>query len=294
VANIAFYGPRAMPKPIFPVDPATGFPPQSKNLFVSTTDTNVRTDATGFKYQLQLPSGLTTGTYGVRVRIGDFSRVNDTSYVVESIAFRTVQVGILTGAASIMKEVLGDGIGDNDGICETGEACFEVKVAGDTCVECHGNGTAPFHDARHVVVWDTDECNACHDYSGNHAASLSNRVHAVHASNTYGDMSNPLGFTQANIERDWSALFRGLIREHPVRWPGDRITIGVAMRPTRCTACHTDNGTFPTTARVPGYRKNVREVACLGCHGDPITGGTTTPGPAINHMFLNGGDYPKP
>jgi OmcA/MtrC family decaheme c-type cytochrome len=234
-ASLYFYGPRAFPKPILAA--------QATALFVSTTDNNVRTDATGFKYQVKIPTGLTTGTYMVRVRIGDFGRVNDNNYIVESIAFRTVQIG----SATVTK-----------------------KVAGDSCTDCHGNGSAPFHDARHIVLWNTDECISCHDYSGGHAATLSNRVHAVHAANSRGDMSNTLTGT---FSRNWTS----------VTFPGDKLKVGAIYRPTRCTTCHSSGNT--------SYKSTIHEVACLGCHGDTQPG-STAPGPAISHMLQSGGDFP--
>jgi hypothetical protein len=246
VANLAFYGPRAMPKPIFAPTTAGAAPPQTKNLFVGS-DTNVATDNTGFKYKVTIPSGLKAGTYGVRVRFADYGRVGTGNYKVESIGFKLVQVGTAT---------------------------VEKKVAGDICVNCHGAPPAVFepHNERHIVAWDTDECNSCHDYSGNHAATLSNRVHAVHSANTLGDMlnfqsmQNPAGgwYTSGanEVDRDWS-------------------DIGYPQSVSNCATCHASGNT--------SYRSVVHEVSCLGCHGDNIyTGGAT------NHMLQSGGDWPAP
>ena len=109
----------------------------------------------------------------------------------------------------------------------------------------------------HVAPFDTDDCLACHDYSGGHTSVIADRVHAVHSSNSYGDMSNALGSTSS---RNW-----------------DEITYPVQI--DRCTICHISGN--------PAYRSVVGEVACLGCHGDnPSTGGAT------NHMLQNGGGYP--
>jgi cytochrome c1 len=163
---------------------------------------------------------------------------------VESVAFQTIQIG---------------------------SATVEKKVSGDICVNCHGAPpiTFPGHNARHVVVWDTDQCNACHDYSGNHAAALSNRVHAVHSANTLGDMLNTRsmqttsgGFNASTIDVDWS-------------------DIGYPQNINNCATCHASGNT--------SYRSVVHEVSCLGCHGDNIyTGGSS------NHMLQNGGDWPTP
>jgi len=126
VASLYVYGPRSKPVPM------TGT--QAISLFTGGTDANVTTDATGFKYHLTIPSSSTTtpnGTYMVRVRIGDYSRVSDTNYKIESLAFQRFQIGTTT---------------------------VQQKIDGDACVDCHGTGTAPFHDARHAVVFDSDEC----------------------------------------------------------------------------------------------------------------------------------------
>ncbi len=234
-ASIYFYGPWALPKPI------TGT--QSNALFVNAANANVLTDATGFKYKFTIPATATAGTYGVRVRIGDYGRVNDNNYVVESIAFTTVQVGTATA---------------------------EKRVSGDACISCHGNGTAPFHDARHIVVWKTDECISCHDYSGGHADVLSNRVHAVHSSNKWGDLLNIA---------DWADV------TYPLTSYGSKSeSTGLIGANTpgedRCSFCHSSGNT--------SYRTKVGKTACVGCHGDdpgPLGGGAT------NHMNQNGGDF---
>jgi hypothetical protein len=250
-ASLAVYGPRAMPKPILGLPPsAAGLVPQTANLWIgsklndNTVNSRVLTDNTAFKYKLTIPSGLANGTYGVRVRFGDYGYVADNNYKVESVAFQTIQIG---------------------------SATVEKKVSGDICVNCHGAPpiTFPGHNARHVVVWDTDQCNACHDYSGNHAAALSNRVHAVHSANTLGDMLNTRsmqttsgGFNASTIDVDWS-------------------DIGYPQNINNCATCHASGNT--------SYRSVVHEVSCLGCHGDNIyTGGSS------NHMLQNGGDWPTP
>jgi hypothetical protein len=250
-ASLAVYGPRAMPKPILGLPlSAAGLTPQTANLFIgsklndNTVNSRVLTDNTAFKYKLTIPSGLANGTYGVRARFGDYGYVADNNYKVESVAFQTIQIG---------------------------SATVEKKVAGDICVNCHGAPpiTFPGHNARHVVVWDTDQCNGCHDYSGNHAAALSNRVHAVHSANTLGDMLNTRsmqttngGFNASTIDVDWS-------------------DIGYPQNINNCSTCHASGNT--------SYRSVVHEVSCLGCHGDNIyTGGVS------NHMLQNGGDWPAP
>jgi hypothetical protein len=218
-----------MPKPIVSVG---GVATQAVSLFAGGTDPNVATDNTGFRYTVTIPSGLTTGTYGVRVRFADYGYISDNNYVADSYSFKTVQIGSATA---------------------------EPKVSGD-CTRCHGTGNAPFHQPRISVVFDTDQCNGCHDYSGGHAAVLANRVHAVHAASKTGDMLNEYGLTP---ELDWSDVTYPL----GLGWPG-----GIG----RCDICHSSGNT--------SYRSVTHEVACLGCHGD-------RPG-ATDHMLQNGGDYP--
>jgi len=247
VANLYAYGPRALPKSILGLPLGTnGLPPQYSYLFQGTRP-EVLTDNTAFKYKLTIPSGLANGTYMVRLRFADYGYLDAAGdgsepfedHKVESIAFQTIQIG---------------------------NATVTRKVSGDACVNCHGTGTAPFHDERHVVAWDTDECVACHDYSGNHAAVLANRVHAVHAASKTGDMINPwdpVTKTVSPIELDWSAVTYPL----GLGWPG-----GIG----RCDICHTSGNA--------SYRSVVQEVSCLGCHG-ARTGAT-------DHMLQSGGSYP--
>ena len=256
VASLYVYGPRAMPKPILGImtNATPPVPTQPAELFVGSKSGNVvnprvATDNTGFKYNVTIPSGLANGTYMVRTRFGDYSRVNDNNYVVESIAFRTIQIG----SPQVTK-----------------------KVSGEACVNCHGAGSAPFHDARHIVVWDTDECNACHDWSGGHADVLPNRVHAVHAASKTGDAveGGPI---------DWSDVTYPL----GLGWPG-----GIG----RCDICHTPTtgatkpvtsggvitGYVPDTDPNSTYRTTVKQIVCYGCHAD-------RPG-AVDHMVQSGGE----
>ena len=216
VASLYVYGPRNEAIPVLAdntiTDPArnfdnvTTFATQAHSLFVGSVGDNlVRTDNTGFRYQLlTIPAGMTPGTYMVRARFADYSRVNDNNFIVESIAFRTIQIGTAT---------------------------VEPRLSGDACVDCHGTGTAPFHDARHVVLWKPDECLACHDKSGNHADYLGNRTHAVHRSTVTGDL----------LGADW----------FEVTYP----------RPANnCLTCHTE------TLETPVW-ETPDMVACGGCHG---------------------------
>jgi hypothetical protein len=258
VASLYVYGPRAEARPVLTTAAVTpnadGLYGQSNNLFVGTqlevigdgvgdddrnceagetciVDPLIETDATGFKYRLMaVPAGMTPGTYMVRVRIGDYGRVGTGNYHIESLAFTNIQIGTAT---------------------------VEPKLSGDACMDCHGTGTAEFHDERHAVVFDTDECLSCHDYSGNHADPLSNRIHAVHAATATGDLLN----------RDWTE----------VTYP----------RPANnCITCHTN-----TSVDTPVWR-SPDAVACAGCHGsDPTATDHPEEAAAALHMLQNGGDF---
>jgi hypothetical protein len=226
VASLYVYGPRSKALPM------TGT--QAISLFTGGTDPNVTTDATGFKYHLVIPSSSTTtpnGTYMVRFRAGDYSRVSDTDYKIESLAFQRFQIGTTT---------------------------VQPKIDGDACVNCHGTGTAPFHDARHAVVFDSDECVSCHDLSGGHAAPLDNRVHAVHAQSALGDQL---------LERNWSTV------TYSMGDPGTSSS-GASTGAKICTTCHT---TTNTAYKSPS---DVRAWTCAGCHADNTV--------SLDHMKQNG------
>ena len=240
-ASIAAYGPRALPKPILGLPlTAAGLTPQTANLFIGSKMANgvvnpaVKTDSTAFRYQLTIPSGLANGTYGIRLRFADYGYVSDNNYKMESIAFQKIQIG---------------------------NATVTKKVSGDGCIACHGAGNfLDAHDARHAVVFDTDQCNACHDFSGNHADVLNNRVHAIHSASKTGDI----------MLLDWVDVTYPLGEG----WPG-----GIG----RCDICHTSTTGAVNTVPNISYRSVTHESACLGCHGDRAG--------ATDHMLQNGGAF---
>jgi hypothetical protein len=233
VAGLYVYGPRAKSVPVLATgtitdpsfDSTTDTPTQSHGLFTGGDDPQVTTASSGFGYQLlAIPDDMDAGTYMVRVRIGDYGRVGTGDYHIESVAFSNIQIGTAT---------------------------VEDKVAGDACINCHGTGTAPFHDERHAVVFDTDQCLACHDQSDNFAIPIANRVHAVHSANSDGDI-----YTIEGGSRDWS----------DITYPQDS---------SRCVACHASgNDTYKTLPYM---------MPCAGCH-------VGTAG-VLDHMRQNGGPF---
>lgn len=240
VAGVYVYGPRAKSVPVLATDTITDpnfdsemdTPTQRHDMFTDVSDPQITTDDSGFGYQLlAIPADMETGTYMVRVRIGDYGRVGSGDYQIESIAFTNIQIGTATE---------------------------EEKVAGDGCIDCHGTGTAPFHDERHAVVFNTDQCLGCHDQSGNFAIPIANRVHAVHSANSDGDLYNISG----GSGRDWSD-----------------ITFPQNIQPMdgepRCIGCHnSDKVTYKTLPYM---------MPCAGCH--------VTADGVLDHMRQNGGPF---
>jgi OmcA/MtrC family decaheme c-type cytochrome len=239
-ASVYVYGPRAKSVPVLATDTITDpnfdsetdTPVQGHDMFVGGTDPQVTTDSTGFTYQLlPIPADMEAGTYMVRIRIGDYGRVGSGDYHIESTAFANLQIGTDTPSE---------------------------KVAGDNCMDCHGTGTAEFHNERHAVVFDTDECLACHDQSGNFAIPIANRVHAVHSANTAGD----LYIINGGTTRDWSDITFPQNIQHEDGVP-------------RCIACHSSgNHTYETLPYM---------MPCAGCHvgHDGV----------LDHMRQNGGPF---
>jgi hypothetical protein len=249
VASLYVYGPRARSVPVLATgtmtdsafNSETDVPTQEHQLFLPSADPQVTTDSGSFGYRLlPIPEGMTAGTYMVRVRIGDYGRVGTGNYRIESTGFINIQIGTATE---------------------------EVKVSGNNCVDCHGNGTAPFHDERHAVVFNTDQCLACHDQSGNFAIPLANRVHAVHSANPSGDIYN-IEAGAISSSRDWS----------DVTYPQNLAQVDASGNPLyadpRCVGCHSSGDTT--------YKTLPYMMPCVACH--------TVDGD-IDHMRQNGGPF---
>jgi OmcA/MtrC family decaheme c-type cytochrome len=253
VAGLYVYGSRAKSVPVLATgtvtDPAfdaeTDTPFQEHDLFVGGDDPQVTTDSGGFRYQLlPVPADMDAGTYMVRVRIGDYGRVGTGDYHIESTAFTNIQIDTAT---------------------------VEEKVAGDACVDCHGTRTAPFHDERHAVVFDTDQCLACHDQSGNFAIPIANRVHAVHSANSAGDLYNITG----GSGRDWADI------TYPQNIQSTVTGHSVDDGNPRCVGCHTSGDTT--------YKTLPYMMPCVGCHAN--AGNSVNPNGDLDHMRLNGGPF---
>ena len=218
VASVYVYGPRANALPVLATgtvtDPAfdpTGSPSQGHSMFTDAGDAQVMTDASGFKYQLfAIPADMAAGTYLVRVRMGDYSRVEAGDYHIESTAFTTIQIGTVDE---------------------------EAKVAGDACFDCHNTGNFHPHNERHSVVFDTDECLSCHDQSGNYARPIGNRVHAIHSANSDGDI-----YTIQGGHRDWEHVTYPANTERCVTCHTEASTYMTEQYMNPCAGCHVENG----------------------------------------------------
>ncbi len=232
-AVLMVYGPRAKAVPVLATysttDPtyiadhtadSSVTPTQEHDLLLTDTtgtanpDTRVTADANGFHYQLQaIPAGMTDGTYMVQAQVSMYGGVSGTDY-------RTGSTGLIT-------------FNVNTDATPPTTVTDEAKVAGDACINCHGN--TRMHIAgpyAHDVPFNTDYCLACHDQSGNHGDQISNRVHAVHSANTAdGDLK---GHTWGDVT-----------------YPQEL---------TRCNTCHNSGNT--------SWYANPYAQPCIGCHGD--------------------------
>jgi predicted CXXCH cytochrome family protein len=220
-ARVYIYGPRSKSAPVLATgtqhDPDfvaalalddTLTPEQAHTLYVGGSDPLVQTDANGFKYQtLAIPADMTPGTYLVMARIGVGASSSERAW-----AIKTFQVGTATEQLKVT------GGGYRDALNPPG------------CESCHV--LADYSSTAHRAFFGTDGCLACHDQSGNHADPLANRVHAVHAASSAGDLV---------VSREFSE----------VTYP---------QNANHCKACHTSGNT--------SFRTNPLGFACVGCHGD--------------------------
>ncbi len=198
-ADLDVYGPRAHAVPVLG---------GGVSMLATSTDTGVTATSTGYTFQMDaITDDLAPGTYMVRFEGGDYGAIAGDDYVTMSTALKTFQIGTATE---------------------------EPKVAGD-CTGCHGDNRMHLQGAHpHNAAFDTDECLACHDFSGGYGTPLVQRVHAVHSASGLGADGH---------DRVWTEI----------TYPQD-----VA----HCQTCHNSDSTAFTG--VPnGYT-----LACVGCHGD--------------------------
>jgi OmcA/MtrC family decaheme c-type cytochrome len=206
------------------------------DLMLPTTDAHVQTTASGFVYVMDpIPAEMAAGTYLVRFEGGDYGVVDATDYITHSTAVKAFQVGTTT---------------------------VEAKVAGDNCIICHGDTRMHLQGAHpHNAAFDTDECLACHNYSGGYGTPISRRVHAIHSSSEVGADGH---------NREWVEI----------TFPQSDVAESFEERETsRCYICH-DNASETYLAPDANTQPAEWGSPCIGCHGDvPGTQG---------HMQQNG------
>jgi OmcA/MtrC family decaheme c-type cytochrome len=213
-ANLYVYGPRSHSVPVLKLDSTTdGGTTQGSSLFIGA-DANVTTTAAGFSYQLQaIPADLAPGTYMVRFEGGDFGQE------VDPVTHQLVGDYVTSSNTTITFQI--------------GTADEEPKLSGDACIDCHGDTRMHLGGAHpHNTPFDTDDCLACHDFSGNYGDYIGNRVHAVHSESVTGDTHSI----------DWSE----------VTYPQEA---------NNCLTCHTNADADTPVWETPTM------LGCGGCHG---------------------------
>jgi OmcA/MtrC family decaheme c-type cytochrome len=186
-ANLYVYGPRAKALPVMTTgsttDPAFELdlqadpyatPDQGHSMLVDSSDPQVETDASGFKYlTLPVTADMAAGTYMVMAYVttdlADCSQIYRNSVCTDGWDLVTFQVKESTPT----DRVAGPGPGNAD-------------PQDGSCGSCHN--LDEWGALYHRSYFGTDGCIACHDQSGNHADPLTNRVHAVHAASANGDL----------------------------------------------------------------------------------------------------------
>ena len=191
------------------------------------SDPMVTRTTASISYQLDDVAGLTPGTYHV-------------------YAYQIPKAGKIAGLSLV-------GIGFKE--FQVGTATPEKKIA-TNCAQCHGSTI--FHltsGPPHPEPFDTDYCNACHDYghtstgemfknqggtslngwSGFGAMPIVRRVHGIHYAH-YLDHSEEI---YANATKE---TFGGIIFPQDVR---------------NCTKCHAESDT---------WKQKPSRLACLACH----------------------------
>jgi hypothetical protein len=266
VAYVMVYGPRARAVPVLTTgsttDPNWSGDPADIEVyhdlfFVGGTDPRVTTDATGFGYKLlAIPANMKAGTYMVRVAFTDYGRVGSGNYRIESTAIINIQIG---------------------------NATVEPKVSGDACTNCHGFGTAHWHDERISVMVDTDQCLACHfdpdpDVGVRvYGVPLANRVHAVHSANAEGDIYN-----------------YSINEGRPVDPFHDWRDVTFPREIQNCNTCHNSQYDEATNTFMGTYKTYPYMMPCSGCHvgaSNDVQGDLPFVPNVVDHMRQNGGPW---
>jgi hypothetical protein len=192
-------------------------------------DTNVVRTASNITYQLDDVAGLTPGTYNVYAYYVPVTSKIAGIKALSGLGHSTFQIGTKTA---------------------------EKKIA-TSCADCHGSTI--FHNDPsspiHPAPFDTDYCNACHDYShpntgnafknqggtslngwsGFGAVPIVRRVHGVH-------MAHYLEHSEEIYANATKETFGNIIFPQDTR---------------NCTKCH---------AESDAWKQKPSRLACLACH----------------------------
>ena len=200
------------------------------------SDPMVTRNTANITYQLDDVAGLDTGSYGIYV-------------------YHLPKAGKIPGIGTNAPPFQAQPVGIGHIMFQVGTATPEKKVA-DNCASCHGNTI--FHLASgpiHPEPFDTDYCNACHDYghpstgdmfknqggtslngwSGFGAMPIVRRVHGVHQGN-YLDHPEEI-YANATVDTFGHIIFPQDIRN--------------------CTKCHSN---------TDSWKMKPSRMACLACH----------------------------
>ncbi len=192
------------------------------------SDPKVTRTAANITYQLDDVAGLAPGTYGIYV-------------------YQIPKAGKIAGLAAPT------GIGHM--MFQVGTKTAEKKVA-TNCADCHGDTIFHLYSGPiHAEPFDTDYCNACHDYG--------------HPST--GDMFKNQGGTSLNgwsgygampIVRRVHGVHNGRYLQHPeeIYANATKATFGEIIFPQdirNCTKCHAESDT---------WKQKPSRVACMACH----------------------------
>jgi OmcA/MtrC family decaheme c-type cytochrome len=260
-ASLYVYGPRSQAVPVLTVCSTTdpdfiaqngtcgATATQGHQLFVGS-DAQVKTDASGFKYQLMDKfADLEPGTYMVRFEGADYGGISSEDYVTSSSAVINFQVGTATE---------------------------EPKVSGNGCLNCHGDTHMHLSGSHaHNQPFDTDGCLACHDYSQNYGDYIGNRVHAIHHETFSGD---------AKFNRVWTEIsFPQQANNCSICHTNSAAAVPVweSTRPLACGGCH---GTDPDA--VAAAKTYIADNGITGNEADEITTKAGNEAVAASHMLI--------
>jgi OmcA/MtrC family decaheme c-type cytochrome len=221
---------------------------QGHQLFVGS-DAQVKTDASGFKYQLMDKfADLEPGTYMVRFDGADYGGKSNDDYVTSSVAVINFQVGTATE---------------------------EPKVSGNGCLNCHGDTHMHLTGQyAHNQPFNTDGCLGCHDYSGNHGDYIGNRVHAIHNETFSGDYS---GHVWTEVSFPQQANNCSICHTNS----DAAVPVWQSTEPLACGGCH---GTDPNA--VAAAKTYIADNSITGDQADEITTKAGNEAIAASHMLI--------